>query len=408
MINKKNIWYISKYIAPASAARVGARGFLLLKEFARRGHSATLITSDSNHLVIAPVLTTPVFQCEEDGVNVLWLRTKKYVGVRSLGRVLSWLDFERRLWKMPKKRLDAPDVIIVSSLSLLTIVNGFLLKRKYKCKLIFEIRDIWPMVLTETGRLSPFNPFVIFLQWIERFGYKKSDLIVGTMPNLGEHVESVLGFKRPVVCVPQGVDAALLSPPDSLSPEFVDQYIKKDKLVICHAGSIGADNALETLVACAHQMQDRPDIHFLIVGEGDLKVHFQEQTKGLGNITFAPRVEKSQVQSVLSYADIVYFAVHASPIWRFGQSLNKVVDYMLSGKPIIASYTGYPSMLNEAECGSYVPAGDVAALRTEIERFATLSEEERSAIGGRGRAWLLENRTYEKLADDYLEHLSRL
>ncbi len=34
--------------------------------------------------------------------------------------------------------------------------------------------------------------------------------------------------------------------------------------------------------------------------------------------------------------------------------MNKVVEYMLAGKPIIASYTGYPSMINEAECGYFV------------------------------------------------------
>lgn len=67
------------------------------------------------------------------------------------------------------------------------------------------------------------------------------------------------------------------------------------------------------------------------------------------NLIFAPKVQKQMVQSVLARCDLVYFSVHVSTVWRFGQSLNKVIDYMLSGKPIIASYTGYPSMINEAE-----------------------------------------------------------
>ena len=84
------------------------------------------------------------------------------------------------------------------------------------------------------------------------------------------------------------------------------------------------------------------------------------------------------------------------------QSLNKVIDYMLSGKPVLASFTGYPSMINEAECGSYVPAEDVDALSAEIERYASMPVEDRERLGKRGRDWLLKNRKFETLAQDYL------
>ena len=75
---------------------------------------------------------------------------------------------------------------------------------------------------------------------------------------------------------------------------------------------------------------------------------------------------------------------------------------MLSGKPIVASYTGYPSMINEAECGTYVPAGDVAALRSEVLRYSLLPESERNVMGARGRDWILAHRNYAELAREYL------
>ena len=40
-----------------------------------------------------------------------------------------------------------------------------------------------------------------------------------------------------------------------------------------------------------------------------------------------------------------------SKVWDYGQSMNKIVDYMMAGKPVVASYSGYPSMLNEAGSG---------------------------------------------------------
>jgi glycosyltransferase involved in cell wall biosynthesis len=85
-----------------------------------------------------------------------------------------------------------------------------------------------------------------------------------------------------------------------------------------------------------------------------------------------------------------------------GQSLNKVIDYMMAGKPIVASYTGFPSMINEANCGSYVPAGNVKALQKEVECYAQMPAQERMEMGTRGRNWLLANRKYPKLAEDYL------
>lgn len=401
----RTIWYLSKYVVPPRAARVGARGFLILREFARLGHRAVLVTSDSNHLATPPVLDGPRLQETIDGVDVRWLRTRKYQGARSFGRIISWFDFEWQLWRMPKQDLPRPDVIIVSSLSLLTIFNGLLLRRRYGCKLVFEIRDIWPMILVVAGGKSPRHPAVRFLGWVERLGYRRADLIVGTMPNLQDHVNEVSHSRVPVICVPQGVDPALLDAPQPLDPGYVNQHLPNDKFLVCHAGSIGADNALETLVECARQMQDRPDIHFVIVGEGYLKTQFQSLAADLPNLSFAPGVPKPAVQSVLERVDLLYFAVHKSPMLRFGQSLNKVIDYMLSGKPIVASYTGFPSMINEAGCGTFVPAEDVSALRIEIERYAAMSADDRARIGARGRDWILYNRRFETLAAQYLRHL---
>jgi glycosyltransferase involved in cell wall biosynthesis len=108
------------------------------------------------------------------------------------------------------------------------------------------------------------------------------------------------------------------------------------------------------------------------------------------------------VKSVLSKCDLLYFSVHKSKVWQYGQSLNKIIDYMISGKPVVASFSGYPSMINEANSGSYVPAGDLEALKKEIQKYSTLSNEELSIIGNRGKEWIFNNRNYKRLAQDYL------
>jgi glycosyltransferase involved in cell wall biosynthesis len=378
---------------------------MIMRELARMGHECVIVTSDSNALAQVPELKNAYETQEVDGIRIRWVRTLRYSVAKSARRILSWLHFEWRFFLMSKEDLPAPDAIIISSLSLLTILNGLLLRRRYGCRLVFEIRDIWPLTITEEGGFGKRNPFVLALGWVERLGYRHADAIVGTMPNLGEHVANVLGFKREVACIPMGIDPEALGEGLSLPNDYVKAHLPEGKFVVAHAGTIGITNALDAVLKCAERLRYRPDIHFLIVGDGDLKAGYQAEYGYLENLTFAPKVPKQMVQSVLSRCDLLYFSVHDSEVWRYGQSLNKVIDYMLSGKPVVASYTGYPSMINEAGCGTYVPAGDVAALEAEIRRYAAMPASERETMGARGRAWIIEHRSYAALANDYLKVL---
>lgn len=180
----KTLWYITKYFSPSTETTPGGRAWFLLKEMAAKGYRPVVITSDSNNLVEVPELSQPVIVQHQDGIQMVWLKTMKYGVAKSWQRIASWFHFEWNLWRLDKSALPKPDTIVVSSLSLLTVLNGLLLKRKYKCRLIFEVRDIWPLTITEEGGVSPKNPFVMFLAWVERLGYEKSDAIIGTMPNL--------------------------------------------------------------------------------------------------------------------------------------------------------------------------------------------------------------------------------
>jgi hypothetical protein len=54
--------------------------------------------------------------------------------------------FELRLFlSIPKIAEINPSVVIVSSLALPTIINGILIKWLTGAKLVFEVRDIWPL-----------------------------------------------------------------------------------------------------------------------------------------------------------------------------------------------------------------------------------------------------------------------
>ncbi|WP_313477104.1 glycosyltransferase family 4 protein [Stutzerimonas kunmingensis] len=401
----KTIWYVTKYFSPKTSTSPGGRGWFLVDEMRRAGHQIVVVTSDSNNLVDLPVLRDRVTVLDNNGVKIVWLKTMKYSVAKSLRRILSWFHFEWNLFWLDKSKLERPDVVIISSLSLLTIVNGLLLRLKYKCRLVFEVRDIWPLTIVEEGGFSNNNLFVKGLSWLERLAYRKADAIVGTMPNLAEHVRGELGHDRPVFCVPMGVSREHLNDVAELPAEYAERYLSSSKFKIVHAGTIGITNALDVFFAAAEAMQQFADIEFVIVGDGALKQGYEKRYGSLPNLVFAPKVPRTMVQAVLCKGDLLYFSVHDSKVWDYGQSLNKVIDYMLAAKPIVASYNGYPSMINESGCGVFVPADDVDAVVAAVLDMKSRSEEERSLMGARGREWLLQNRDYSKLTSDYLSIL---
>lgn len=397
---KKCIWYISKYATPLKYG-FGSRHFCLAREFNKLGYQSVMICSDSNHLAQIPEFENVYTREVVDGIETWWLKTIRYKGAGSLRRILSWIDFELKLLLMPTKKIARPDVVISSSLSLLTILNGYLFKKRFKCRLIFEVRDIWPLTIIEEGGFKSWNPFVMFLAWVEKFGYRNADIIVGTMPNLAEHVKITCGEELNCHCVPFGYDPDLYDEQEPLPEGYEECYIPKNKFIVGYAGSIGLTNALEPLLECALKMKDNHHIHFLLLGDGDLLDQYKARVAGLKNIHFVPKVKKSQVQMFLRHCQVLYFSVHDSKVWRYGLSLNKLIDYMLAAKPIIASYSGYPSMVNEAHCGTFVSAKDVSALAETISEYEQMSKDQLDEIGKRGREWLLMNRPYEKIALEY-------
>ena len=401
----KSIWYITKYFSPETKDSPGTRGWQLLKAFAKKGYKPVAIVSDSNNLLDVPMLDKKIVNQEIHGVKIVWLKTFKYTIAKSLKRILSWIHFEWNVFWLNDRTLPTPDVIIVSSLSLLTILNGVRLKNKYGCKLVFEIRDIWPLTIVEEGGISKYNPLVMVLAAVERYGYKRSDLIIGTMPNLGEHVKNVLGYVKPVECIPMGVTEDMLNIEKQLSNSYLDKYLDKEFFNIVHAGTVGITNALTTFFKAAELLKSNPHIRFVIVGDGALKETYKKEYGHLPNVIFAPKVNKNQVYTVLSHADIVYFSTYNSKVWNYGQSLNKVIDYMLSGKPVLASYSGYHSMVNEAGCGFFVPSEMPTALVSKILEIYKMPEDQRLKIGLKGRPWLLKNHTYPHLANKYISYI---
>jgi len=402
-----NILCISKYASPPNYSKMPARLFLLAKEFIKLGHKTTLITSDSNHFSNYPD-SKKIYNFEKvENVLLCWLKTKKYKRTASLSRVLSWLDFERKLFKLDLNKIDKPDIVLVSSLSIFSIIYGYYLKKKFNSFLVFEIRDIWPLTMTEEGGFTKWHPLVLLIGSIEKFGYKKADLVVGTMPRLDLHVKNILGYEQPFHCSPLGFDP-LSYKEDFIENNYFDELFPKDKVVIGYAGSMGITNALEPFIETIKLLNDNKNIYFMLVGSGDLKASFEDQLKYCTNVTFLPRIEQNKIKYFLQKCDILYLSTKNSKVWEYGQSMNKVIEYMLSEKPIIASYSGYQTMINESNCGVIINSNKIIDLKVAIEKMSNLSSIERKKLGENGKKWIFKHRCYSELAFSYIKAIEKI
>lgn len=399
---------ISKYASPPKYAKAPSRLFYLAKEAELLGNKVLIITSDANHFSNFPETNHTYNDEKFESVDVRWVKTKKYKKTASFSRILSWFDFERKLFCMPLKKMVKPDVVIVSSLSILSIVYGYYLKKKFNSFLVFEIRDIWPLTMTEEGGFSKWHPLVVFIGLIEKFGYKRADLIVGTMPKLNLHVKKILGYERPFYCLPIGFYPSNYELETNSNKSLFQDVFPESKVIVGYVGSMGITNALDLFIDTIKLMKDNDKIHFLLVGSGDLKESFEKELTGYSNVTFNPRICHNDVKNFLDRCDILYLSTQNSKVWEFGQSMNKVVEYMLAGKPIIATYSGYPSMINEADCGRFVNTNDPKELEKIFLYYTSMTKEERELIGLRGRKWIYENRVYSNLAKDYLQTISKM
>jgi glycosyltransferase involved in cell wall biosynthesis len=401
----KSIWLICKYASPERYF-FGTRHFYFSEEWVKNGFEVTIFTSNSSHLTDKlPQFKRGRMLEEINGVKTVWLKVLKTSESSSVSRVLSWIHFEWKVLTTSKRHFKRPDVIIASSLSILSIISGYILSRFYKARFILEIRDIWPLSAMQLGGYSSKHPFIWFLSKLERFGYQKADVIVGTMPNLIEHVKNVEPRFSLCTCIPQGITEQQLSSLEPLSSEYIEYIFTPNTFKVVYAGTLNANNPIEVLLQSIERLPDHEPIEAYILGAGSMLEFYKKKYSNCKRIKFISQIPKKNVKDFLQHTDLCFDSVD-SEIAKYGLSRNKWIDYMNAGRPIICSYNGYQSMINEAGCGSFVEFGNIDLLSKEILRFKNMSKEERKLMGERARDYLIKYRLFSTLAIQYQSFFS--
>ena len=120
---------------------------------------------------------------------------------------------------------------------------------------------------------------------------------------------------------------------------------------------------------------------------------------------FLDPVIKSAIPTLLSKFDVCYIGAQRDPLYKFGISPNKLIDYMMAGKPIINAIEAGNDPVQDAGCGITVPPENPQAIADAVRQLMALSEEERTAMGMRGQRYVKEHHDYKFLAAKFLKVL---
>ncbi len=215
----------------------------------------------------------------------------------------------------------------------------FLLGLFYKLfggKFLFDHHDLSPeMYLAKGGRREGW--LFRALLWLEKGTFFSADTVITTNES---HKRIALTRGRvpadDIFIVRSGPDLDRLQ---QLEPEpaLKGPYT----YLVCYLGEMCAQDGVEHILEAArilHNTHGRRDVKFVLLGGGPALNHLQQLQKEMGlngMVEFTGRVSDHDLCRYLSTADI---CVDPDPYteWSDRSTMNKVMEYMAFGKPIVA------------------------------------------------------------------------
>ncbi|MBN2333539.1 MAG: glycosyltransferase family 4 protein [Deltaproteobacteria bacterium] len=392
-----NIWFINHYsLTPQEAG--GTRHYSLASRLIEKDHQVTIIAASYNHWTRQNNHCAPgsIDQASViDGIQFIWLRTPPYTA--NPARVFNMLTFA---WHLRFAGLldtyGKPDVIIGSSPHLFAAYAAERLAAANHIPFVLEIRDLWPLSLMRLGNFSSRHPFIFILGKLELYLYRRARLIISLLPEADAHFVNHGAPADRIVLLPNGTDLSFFPPPE--------KPVDKTFFSIYYAGTLGLANGVQSMVDAAAILQQRgwgEKIRFFFLGEGpDKKALIRRcREENLQLVTFLDPVAKHDVQKQLCQADAFILTLKKSDLYRFGMSLNKLYDYLAMGRPIIFGGQTPHNPVAETGAGFVVPAEDAQAMANAIVKLASLSGDERWAMGQLGRKYIEKNHDISHLGD---------
>ncbi|WP_345793245.1 glycosyltransferase family 4 protein [Thauera sp. JM12B12] len=371
-----------------------------------------VITAGFHHLMDSPGALRGSHDIE--GVPYEFLPTPAYQGNRA-GRILNMASLAALLpfhADRLARRYGRPSMVVASSPHPYVFATSHRVARRLGARSVFEVRDLWPLSLTELAGVRPSHPLVLVTERLERYAYTHADAVVSLLPETLSHMaERGLAPER-WHYIPNGVDTHAPRVGGS-SGEALTRALRwraDGRLVVVYAGALGAPNHVESLIEAIDLLHQRGEqrVVAIVVGRGERSsaIAASVVSKGLSDrVAIFDQIPKREIPTLLEACQVGYISLRPEPLFRFGVSPNKLFDYMLARLPVLFAIDAGNNPVAECDAGFSVSPGDIPGISEALASFSEMPITERVAMGDRGYEYVIARHSYDALAARYLELL---
>lgn len=383
------------------------RPYYLAREWCQMGHTVRILAASRSHVRSLQPSCGARPLCEViDQIEYVWYPTPSYEG-NGLRRALNMATFVAHL-RLRSSAIASefrPDIVIASSTYPLDIWPARRIALRARARLVFEVHDLWPLSPIELGGMSRWHPFIQLMHAAETHAYRHAHVVVSMLPAAHEYMRSRGMSESAFHYIPNGVDPNEWCTREPLMPDIalaLEVLRKRGHLLVAYAGAHGLANALDDLLDAAKLLRGIADI--VLVGDGPERARLASRVKNeqLSNVTMLGPVARRAIPTLLQSIDVAYLGLQPQPLFRYGVSPNKLMDYMMSARPIVMAIAAGNDPVTEANCGKSVPPGDAAAIASAVIELSGRSPQERAELGENGRRYVLERHNYQALAREFL------
>ncbi len=202
-----------------------------------------------------------------------------------------------------------------------------------------EVRDLWPESIKAVSAMKSDSKIFVFLEWIERWLYKRAASIVVVTDTFKEKLVEWGVDAGKIHIVKNGVmlDKFKYLPKKS---DLVKQLNLENKFVIGYIGTHGMAHKLDFIVETAAKIKDER-VHFLFIGNGaeKEKIKILAGQLKLANCTFLDSVSKDKINEYISITDVSLVPLKKSDTFKTVIP-SKIFENSAMLKPILLGVEG--------------------------------------------------------------------
>lgn len=330
-------------------------------------------------------------------------------GKRTLTRALRYmlLNFIF-LWK---GIITKTDVIFAQSTPPTQGMMAGLLSVLKKKPFVYNLQDIFPDSLVNSGMTSKESVVWKIGRVIENYGYRHATKIIVISEDFKKNIMKKGVPEEKIVVVPNWADVKGVYPVKRKDNILVERYeLDPDKFYITYCGNIGFTQNMDMLLDVAKLVgTEMPDVRFLLIGEGAAKKGVVDRISAekINNVITLPFQPYEDIAHVFSLGDVGL--IISKPGVGNNSVPSKTWSIMAAGRPILASFDSdseLSKLIKSSKCGLCAEAGNKEQLIEQIRNFIS-SPEQRKNMGVNGKNYIENNLSKEKCVSEYIKVIEK-